>query len=67
MKLNSLFMISVFLVSQLVFSQTIDMVYVEGGTFIMGSNDGGEDEKPLHEVTLNSFYIGKCEITQKEW
>ena len=44
-----------------------NMIYVEGGTFNMGSNDGGEDEKPVHEVTVNSFYISKYEVTQKEW
>ncbi len=44
-----------------------DMVKVEGGTFEMGSNDGGEDEKPVHSVTLKNFYIGKYEVTQAQW
>jgi len=43
------------------------MVYVEGGTFAMGSNDGGSDEKPTHQVTISSFYIGKIEVTQELW
>jgi formylglycine-generating enzyme required for sulfatase activity len=43
------------------------MVFVEGGTFEMGSNDGYEDEKPVHPVTLSSFYIGQYPVTQKEW
>jgi len=43
------------------------MVLVEGGTFIMGSNYWGYDEEPEHAVTVNSFYIGKYEVTQKEW
>ncbi|MDD2230008.1 MAG: formylglycine-generating enzyme family protein [Candidatus Cloacimonetes bacterium] len=42
-------------------------VLVEGGSFSMGSNDGGSDEKPVHQVTIASFYIGRYEITQKEW
>ena len=48
---------------------TIDtnMAFVEGGSFQMGSNDGYGDEKPIHEVTLSSFWIGKYEVTQKEW
>jgi len=46
---------------------TSNMVYVEGGTFNMGSNDGDSDEKPIHSVTVNSFYISKYEVTQKEW
>ncbi len=45
----------------------IDMVYVEGGTFQMGSKDGYNDEKPVHGVTVSSFYIGKYEVTQKQW
>lgn len=40
-----------------------DMVLVEGGTFMMGSNDGNANEKPVHQVTLNNYYIGKYEVT----
>jgi formylglycine-generating enzyme required for sulfatase activity len=43
------------------------MVLVEGGTFQMGSNNGDSDEKPVHNVTVKSFYMGKYEVTQKEW
>ncbi len=42
-------------------------VFVHGGTFQMGSNDGDSDEKPIHSVTVSDFYIGKYEVTQKEW
>jgi TolB-like protein len=42
------------------------MVLVEGGTFLMGS-DRPNDEKPVHTVTVKSFYMGKYEVTQKEW
>lgn len=49
-----------------------NMVYVEGGTFIMGAtseqgSDAREEEKPVHKVTLSSFSIGKYEVTQAEW
>jgi len=44
-----------------------NMVYVEGGTFWMGSSDGLDDEKPVHEVTVSSFYMGKYEVTQEEY
>ena len=44
-----------------------EMVLVEGGKFLIGSNDGEDDELPIHEVELNSFYIGKYPVTQKEW
>jgi uncharacterized protein (TIGR02145 family) len=45
----------------------IEMVLVKGGTFTMGNNSGDSDEKPLHRVTLSDFYIGKYEVTQKQW
>ena len=46
-----------------------NMVYVEGGSFMMGSNDpeARDHEKPVHKETVESFYIGKYEVTQKEW
>lgn len=55
-----------------------DMVYVEGGTFLMGAQsssssssnyDSGaySDESPVHSVTLSSYYIGKYEVTQQLW
>jgi formylglycine-generating enzyme required for sulfatase activity len=44
-----------------------EMVFVEGGTFIMGSDDGDEDEKPKHEVKINNFYMSKYEITVDEY
>ncbi len=43
-----------------------NMVNIEGGTFNMGSNDS-KDEKPVHQEIVNSFSIGKYEVTQKEW
>lgn len=44
-----------------------DMVHVEGGTFMMGNDKGGSDEKPAHKVTLTSFYLGKFEVTNKDF
>jgi sulfatase modifying factor 1 len=48
-------------------SAGIEFVFVQGGTFSMGSNDGEDDEKPIHSVTVSDFYIGKYEVTQKQW
>ena len=42
---------------------SFNMVYVEGGTFQMGSND----EQPVHSVTLSDYYIGQTEVTQELW
>jgi formylglycine-generating enzyme len=48
-----------------------EMVFVEGGTFRMGSEDDDKDaedwEKPAHDVTIDSFYIGKYPVTQVQW
>ena len=33
----------------------------------MGSNNGKADERPVHPVTLNDFFIGKYEVTQQVW
>lgn len=46
---------------------SIPTVKVEGGTFMMGSDDGDADEQPKHEVTVSTFYMGKYEVTQAQW
>jgi formylglycine-generating enzyme required for sulfatase activity/flavodoxin len=46
------------------------LVLIDGGTFKMGSqSDEPErtDDEILHEVTVDSFYIAKTELTQKEY
>ena len=48
------------------FSFADDFVLVEGGTFSMGSTEY-LDEGPVHEVTLNSFYMSKFEVTFAEY
>ncbi len=52
----------------------IDLILVEGGTFTMGATPDlmelakyDEDELPAHEVTLDSYYMGKYEVTQELW
>jgi formylglycine-generating enzyme required for sulfatase activity len=46
-----------------------DITYIPGGTFEMGDNlgDGNLGERPVHTVTLDSFYIGKYEITNRQY
>jgi serine/threonine protein kinase/formylglycine-generating enzyme required for sulfatase activity len=41
----------------------MEMVYVPAGDFLMGSNDGADDEKPQHQVSLDAFWIDKTEVT----
>jgi len=43
------------------------MVLIEGGTFIMGSNNSGDEQKGEHPVTVNSFYLDKYEVTNAEY
>jgi sulfatase modifying factor 1 len=43
------------------------MAFIKGGTFTMGSEDGATDEKPLHEVTVKSFFMDKTEVTNEQF
>ena len=43
------------------------MVVVEGGKFRMGSEDGYDNEKLVHDVTVSDYYIGETEVTQALW
>lgn len=59
-------------------STTLDMAKVQGGTFKMGAQSSSSsqdnydknaysDEKPVHQVTLSTFYISKTPVTQYLW
>jgi serine/threonine-protein kinase len=39
------------------------MVYVPAGPFEMGSNNGDSDEKPVHTVSLDAFWMDQTEVT----
>ena len=42
------------------------MILVNSGSFLMGNDEGEEDERPVHEVTLtNDYYISETEVTQE--
>lgn len=48
------------------------MVWVEGGQFMMGCTEeqGGdchENEKNVHQVKIDGYWIGMCEVTQSQW
>ena len=46
----------------------IEMIEVKGGTFMMGDQTRqNKDALPLHRITLNSYYVGRTEVTQKLW
>ena len=53
----------------------MELVFVKGGCYRMGDlwadgagGDGdGTQERPVHEVCVDDFYIGKYEVTQRQW
>jgi formylglycine-generating enzyme required for sulfatase activity len=45
----------------------LELVPIPGGTFRMGSEQGHRDERPLTQVTLRDFALGKTEVTQAQW
>lgn len=40
-----------------------DMVWIPGGTFLMGSNDHYAEEAPVHPVTVAGFWIDRTQVT----
>ncbi len=50
---------------------SLEMVYIPGGTFLMGSPEGEEEhynnESPQHQVTIQPFFMGKYPVTQAQW
>ena len=58
----------------------LEMVYIPGGTFMMGTEDEEIErlvnkyksnrfrrEQPIHQVTVKPFYMGKFQVTQAQW
>src|SRR5204862_8258719 len=44
------------------------LVKIPPGSFMMGSTNGEENERPVHQVTIGApFYLGKYEVTQGQW
>jgi eukaryotic-like serine/threonine-protein kinase len=41
------------------------LVFVPAGQFNMGSNDGDDDEKPVHDVYLDAYWIDQTEVTNR--
>lgn len=43
------------------------LVLIPSGRFLMGSEEGYEDEQPVHEVYLSSFYMMEHQVTYGMW
>ena len=46
----------------------MELLLMPAGEFLMGSDSGDADERPVHKVVLSQpFYLGKYEVTQAQW
>ena len=45
----------------------MEIVYVPAGTFMMGSKDGDGNEQPVHEVSLDAYWIDKYEVSNAQY
>jgi formylglycine-generating enzyme required for sulfatase activity len=45
----------------------MDFILIKGGCFRMGDDDGDREERPVHEVCIDDFYLGRYEVTQSQW
>lgn len=44
-----------------------EMVFISGGTFLMGSDEGNSNEKPIHEVEIKSFYLDRFVVSNRQY
>ena len=44
-----------------------DMAWIPGGTFLMGSDDFYPEEAPVHEVTVDGFWMDDHPVTVAEF
>ncbi|MBU1109690.1 MAG: formylglycine-generating enzyme family protein [Candidatus Riflebacteria bacterium] len=46
----------------------MELVLIPAGTYMMGSNQGAEEETPVHSVTISKpYYLGTHEVTAGQW
>src|SRR6201981_3442120 len=44
-----------------------DLVWIPGGTFRMGSEEFYPEERPVHEVAVNGFWIDRYTVTNEQF
>jgi len=44
-----------------------EMIRIPAGPFLMGSNDGPEDERPQHRVEVGEFFIDRTKVTNAQF
>lgn len=45
----------------------MEFVFIKGGCFQMGSENGAINERPVHTACVGDFFMGKVEVTQGQW
>ncbi|MEK7398916.1 MAG: formylglycine-generating enzyme family protein [Candidatus Poribacteria bacterium] len=55
------------LTNEIVGKDGATMVLIPAGEFLMGSYEGNDDEKPVHTVYLDAFYMDKYEVTNAQY
>jgi len=45
----------------------MEFAYIKGGCYEMGDPVGDSNDRPLHEVCVSDFYIGKFDVTNKQF
>jgi formylglycine-generating enzyme len=44
-----------------------DMVWIPGGTFLMGSDHHYPEEAPVHEVAVDGFWMDRYTVTNRDF
>jgi formylglycine-generating enzyme required for sulfatase activity len=45
----------------------LEFVFIKGGCYKMGDPAGDSNDRPLHEVCVSDFYIGKFDVTNQQF
>ena len=48
-------------------SPTPEILEIPGGEYLMGQDDGRDDERPVHEVSVRPFGLGRFQITNEQY
>ena len=48
-------------------AKALDVVMISAGAFMMGSDQGQENEQPIHRVWLDDFAIGRYPVTNQDY
>jgi sulfatase modifying factor 1 len=44
-----------------------DLVFIPEGWFLMGSDAGQDNERPIHRVWVDAFYLAACQVTNADF